>query len=139
MPLPKEVNMYHDVRVVLEAARGAGGARLELDNPGAAKHWRQRAYYYRKLLARSDQAAHAKIIGYMAQTEWDDMHLTCEGNVVVIRFGTFKGTLKGLDGKPVKVAPVVPKASRVNPLPPAPSDDPLLAEALQLVGDRDED
>jgi len=48
---PNRLGMYEDVRKILDAALEAGGGEVELKSYGAAVHWRQRAYKFRKLFA----------------------------------------------------------------------------------------
>jgi hypothetical protein len=132
---------YPDVITVLRAARRAGGASYSLPTPGAAINWCQRAYRFRKLMMT--KAQESAPLGIVATTEWDDMVLTLDrknkSSTVKITFGTIKGELHDLDGNPLS------QDNRVTSLPPAPrehnvaSDDPLLAEALELVSQLEEE
>lgn len=47
------LGMYADIRSVLDAALAAGGGTFLCDSHGAAVHWRQRAYRFRKLYAET--------------------------------------------------------------------------------------
>lgn len=47
------LNLYFDVRAVLDEALAAGGGTFTLSSHGAAVNWRQRAYKFRKLYAES--------------------------------------------------------------------------------------
>lgn len=47
------LGMYADVRSVLDAALEFGGGTFMCDTHGAAVHWRQRAYRFRKLYAET--------------------------------------------------------------------------------------
>lgn len=50
-PRPNRLGMYADVREVLDAALASGGGSYALATDGAAIHWRQRAYRFRKMFA----------------------------------------------------------------------------------------
>lgn len=52
-PRPNRLGMYADVREVLDAALASGGGSYTLANDGAAVHWRQRAYRFRKMFAET--------------------------------------------------------------------------------------
>ena len=47
------LGMYADIRQVLDAALTSGGGNFVCENYGAAVHWRQRAYKFRKLYAET--------------------------------------------------------------------------------------
>lgn len=47
------LGMYADIRSILDAALAAGGGTFTCDSHGAAVHWRQRAYRFRKLYAET--------------------------------------------------------------------------------------
>lgn len=47
------LGLYADVRQVLDAALAAGGGTFMCETYGAAVHWRQRAYRFRKLYAET--------------------------------------------------------------------------------------
>lgn len=47
------LNLYSDVRTVLDAVLASGGGTFTLSSHGAAVNWRQRAYKFRKLYAES--------------------------------------------------------------------------------------
>lgn len=51
MTKSNRLGMYADCRKVLDAALAAGGGEYECPDHGAAVHWRQRAYRFRKLYA----------------------------------------------------------------------------------------
>lgn len=132
MPMSKNVSAYYDVGQVLTAARKEGGGMYDLGTPKAATHWRMRAYYYRTLLADADARAHAGVPGYMPTTEWDDMTLTLQGSAVVIEFGTVKGTLTNLQGKPLEVKPL----KKATPLIKADDDEDLYEQARRLAEEK---
>lgn len=48
---PNRLGLYDDVRKILDAALQSGGGEFRLVTHGAAVHWRQRAYRFRKLYA----------------------------------------------------------------------------------------
>mgnify|MGYP003443860708 FL=1 len=56
MTRPNRIGMYEDVRKILDAALENGGGEVELRSYGAAVHWRQRAYKFRKLFVDTVQA-----------------------------------------------------------------------------------
>lgn len=112
MPLSKSIHMYHDIAQALTSARAAGGAIFRAETAGKATAWRQRAYYYRKLLAAADEAKHAAVPGYYGSTEWDDVTLTIDPSdptAVRIEFGVVRGQLEALDGSTISSAPVATK------------------------------
>lgn len=53
MTKSNRLGMYADVRAVLDAALAAGGGTFVCPSHGAAVHWRQRAYRFRKLYAET--------------------------------------------------------------------------------------
>lgn len=53
MTKSNRLGMYADVRSVLDAALAAGGGTFMCETHGAAVHWRQRAYRFRKLYAET--------------------------------------------------------------------------------------
>lgn len=53
MTKSNRLGMYADVRAVLDHALVAGGGTFECSSHGAAVHWRQRAYRFRKLYAET--------------------------------------------------------------------------------------
>lgn len=63
MTKSNRLGMYADVRAVLDSALAAGGGTFLCDSHGAAVHWRQRAYRFRKL--------YAETIGPLAMSPYD--------------------------------------------------------------------
>lgn len=57
------LGIYADVRSVLDAALSAGGGTFSCETHGAAVHWRQRAYRFRK--------AYAETLGPKAMSPYD--------------------------------------------------------------------
>lgn len=53
MTKSNRLGMYADVRQVLDSALAAGGGTFACPTHGAAVHWRQRAYRFRKLYAET--------------------------------------------------------------------------------------
>lgn len=53
MTKSNRLGMYADIRAVLDAALAAGGGTFACETHGAAVHWRQRAYRFRKLYAET--------------------------------------------------------------------------------------
>lgn len=133
MPLPKSLNSYFDIQRALEAARTVGGGLVQCNSRGAATRWRQRAYYYRKLLAHNQVAKHPHILGFQSTTEWDDMHLTLEGNNVRIAFGNFGFSLVGPDGQVLAMDVARPEPSSPDSEVKLDLNDPLVAMALELA------
>lgn len=118
MALSRDLFTYADVRQVLEAALNVNGAVYTLPSPSAAMRWRQRAYYYRKLLREhlSEQA------GYPCETPFDMMRLTIPkgSSAVEINFTPLTpGVLTTPDGKPIALA--------------GPEEDKLAVEAAQFL------
>jgi hypothetical protein len=138
MPLSTSIHSYLDVVQVLSAAQEAGGGVYHLDTPGKATSWRQRAYYYRKLLARADAAKHGNVPGYSPSTPWDDLNLTIDptdARAVRIQFSVIEGKLEGLGGESLRVA----KPTSAPALPAVASEDAELlkiAEGLAVEIDR---
>ena len=52
-PRANRLGMYADVRGVLDSALEHGGGTFQCETYGAAVHWRQRAYKFRKLYAET--------------------------------------------------------------------------------------
>lgn len=53
MTKANRLGMYADIRAVLDGALAAGGGTFTCESHGAAVHWRQRAYRFRKLYAET--------------------------------------------------------------------------------------
>jgi hypothetical protein len=53
MTKANRLGMYADVRAVLDSALASGGGTFACASHGAAVHWRQRAYRFRKLYAET--------------------------------------------------------------------------------------
>lgn len=47
----RRINMFHDVKEVLDKVLLAGGGEVTLETYGKAVHWRHRAYTFRKMFA----------------------------------------------------------------------------------------
>lgn len=129
---------YADVLRILRAARNNGGAIYTLPTPGGALNWKQRAYKFRRLVQNIAQRNAPP--GIIATTEWDDMvlrHKRGECNIV-IEFGTIQGELSDLTGNPLSADRRVIEMLPSEPSHVASTDDPLLAEALELVREVEE-
>lgn len=63
MTKPNRLGLYADVRKVLDAALEAGGGDFHCQDHGAAIHWRQRAYQFRK--------AYAAVYGERKESPYD--------------------------------------------------------------------
>ena len=70
MALSRRLSLYTDVHTVLEAAVEHGGGRITLPTAGKARHWCQRANYYRKLL-HAEQEERSGIVGTTTSTPYD--------------------------------------------------------------------
>jgi hypothetical protein len=72
------LGIYADVRAVLDAALEHGGGTFTAPDHGAAVHWRQRAYRFRK--------AYAETLGPQAMSPYDTLVLPrlAEGSSEVI-------------------------------------------------------
>lgn len=53
MTKANRLGMFADVRSILDSALAAGGGTFACPSHGAAVHWRQRAYRFRKLYAET--------------------------------------------------------------------------------------
>jgi hypothetical protein len=85
---------YTDVAATLSAAVKKGGGKFKLSTPGQAIRWRQRAYYYRKLLTKQGEP-----LGPLAH-----MTLRIEGDeptTVIIEFARLVGTLTDFNDVPI--------------------------------------
>lgn len=122
MALSQNLHTYADVRRVLDTAKQMGGGRYRLATKSEAVRWRQRAYKFRILL-REQLAAGVLVPGYQPETPFDDMRLTVEDNVVVIKFGFTEGVLETFSGDAV---PLVNETEEGI-------EDPLLLEAEELA------
>ena len=85
--------MYTDVREILDAALRSGGGEFTLATHGAAIHWRQRAYKFRKLFAETV----AKDSPYDGLTL---PQIPAESSTVLIKLRAQRGTFVPL-GEPV--------------------------------------
>lgn len=87
MPLPKFSSRYPDVREVFDFALAQGGARYILDSTGQAKHWRARAYAFRKVLWGEINAAG----GSPQPTPYDAIKITIDGSTCIVHVETASG------------------------------------------------
>lgn len=121
MPLSSNPGQYADVRAVFDAALTRGGVRYELPTEGAATHWRQRAYHFRRLLFQINREQYASTPGILPSTPYDAITLRREGCVIVVTTNRPLGQITSLDGQPLTLEPA-----------DEPADAELL-EALRLV------
>jgi len=112
---------YKDVWDVIDSALARGGARYKLATPGAAVHWRQRAYVFRKLAIKAANELNL-VPGFTPSTPYDHLHLTVDGVFVIIKERKIEGTLEPLAGAE---APLVME-----------SEDDLLANAEALLKEK---
>jgi hypothetical protein len=117
---------------VLSTALSRGGANYRLPNPGKAKHWRQRAYTFRKLLR---EAAEHNAPGNPLDvtTPYDSMTLTIskrDPSCVQINFSrAVDGVLTDETGAPLTLDG---ETSLETLLPPPPDPNPDGEEVSEL-------
>lgn len=95
MTKANRLGIYADIRAVLDAALEHGGGTFTAPDHGAAVHWRQRAYRFRK--------AFAETLGPRAMSPYDVLvlpRLAADSSEVVINIrqtgGTFTPANDGL-------------------------------------------
>ena len=115
MPMTKRLGAYADITAAFNAALEHGGGTLTFDTTGAARNWRQRAYYYRQLL------------GPNVRPEYDALQLHHEDCTVKISTVELKAKFTAPNGKKVKVTVDAEAPRQETPV------DPLLADALALA------
>lgn len=109
MSRANRLGMFADIRAVLDQALAHGGGTFQCPTHGAAVHWRQRAYKFRKL--------YAETLGPRAMSEYDGLilpRLAPESSTVEIQIRQPAGTF-------------VPANDAV------PINDELLNEAMALA------
>lgn len=87
MTRSNRLGMYADIRFVLDQALASGGGSFQCATPGAAVHWRQRAYKFRKL--------YAETLGPRAMSQYDVLvlpRLAPDSCVVEIQIRQHAGT-----------------------------------------------
>lgn len=100
MGLSNKLSQYDDVAKVLNAVlESKKDGQLVMDSAAQAIRWRQRAYYFRRLL--TDQALNSK-------TPYDTMLLRVTGNVVAISFSPPPAGQLLIDGQPVDTSEITP-------------------------------
>lgn len=110
MTKANRLGMFADVRFVLDQALEHGGGTFTCASPGAAIHWRQRAYKFRKL--------YAETLGPRAMSPYDVLvlpRLAPEATTVEIKIRQHAGTFVPAN-EPVPV-----------------TEDELMSEALELA------
>lgn len=110
-PRPNRLGMYADVKEILDAALASAGGELQMQSYGAAVHWRQRAYRFRKLFAET--------LGPKQLSPYDVLtfpRIDEDSSTVVIK-------IQQTAGKFVPAKPAVHE----------PAGDSLLDEALQFA------
>jgi len=99
-PKSNRLGMYADVRQILDAALAAGGGTFECDTHGAAVHWRQRAYRFRKLFAETlglnKESPYDIIVMPRIPEDSSTVHITIRRSI-----GTFKPLEGGRPFQPV--------------------------------------
>lgn len=126
MPLPKFSSRYPDVREVLDYALAQGGARYTLSSPGQAKHWRARAYAFRKVLWGEINAS-----GGSSPTPYDAVKITIQDSTCVIHIETASGR-----GKLEPLQRGELQAPAENPPDPDPFFSPLLEKEAEDLAKR---
>lgn len=79
MTKANRLGMYADIRSVLDSALASDGGSFMCESHGAAVHWRQRAYRFRKL--------YAEMLGPRAMSQYDVLvlpRLTPDSREVII-------------------------------------------------------
>ena len=102
MPMPRNLASYLDVQRVLDTALQHGGLRYKLKSPGAARHWRQRAYTFRRLKQDQAEQTVGDLPGAQPSTPYDQLLLRLEENTVLIGFHEPIGELYAPDGTRVE-------------------------------------
>lgn len=106
------LGQYADVREILDQALAHGGGSFTCADHGAAVHWRQRAYQFRK--------HYAEVLGPKAMSPYDALmmpRLPTDGATVVIKVRQSVGVF----------TPAGPPLANIE------GDDPLFDEALALA------
>jgi len=117
MPMTKRLGAYSDIKAAFTTALEHSGGTLTFPSSGAARNWRQRAYYYRQLLGS-------------ANPEFDSLHLRHVGCMVEITMTQLDATFTTPKGEEVVVEV---KATPAQPDEPDVLEDSLLADAMSLV------
>lgn len=117
MPMTKRLGAYADIEAAFKAVLAHGGGRLTFDTPGAARNWRQRAYYYRQLLGTT-------------KPEYDAFQLHHAVNVVEISLVRLNAKFTTPNGEAVTINV---ETDLPHDCAPDLADNPLLADALSLV------
>lgn len=123
MPLPNFSSRFPDVRQAFDYALEHGGARYELKDRGAATHWRQRAYHFRKTLWKELNVGAPTPV----PTPYDSIVIRVEDRFCLISIGDAlsKGVLSPLnESKP---------ETSSEPLPLDLSESELEAQAQELM------
>lgn len=112
MSRANRLGMYADVRHVLDQALAAGGGTFQCGTPGAAVHWRQRAYKFRKL--------YAETLGPKGVSQYDTL--------VIPRLKPGSAEIE------LQIRQMTGTFTPANDVPQVPTDnDELLAEAVALA------
>lgn len=86
------LNLYSDVRQVLDQALANGGGEYILSTHGQAVHWRQRAYKFRK--------EYARVHGTSPYDDLEFPRIDADSNKVTIAVRQPKGVFVSKGGKP---------------------------------------
>lgn len=107
-PRANRLGMYSDVRAVLDQALEHGGGEFTCETYGAAVHWRQRVYKFRKL--------YAETLGPKAESPYDQLvlgRILPGENVVQIRIRQRQGVFTPASGATLPVDPLEAEARRL--------------------------
>lgn len=132
MPLPKALGMYADIKQVFDLCLKSGPLTVDFPTPAQASQFRQRAYYYRKLLHSKQLDALGLPIAVTA-TPYDSIKLTilkdrpCAVRVAEVSLLANVTLDSGETVSLEKVAEPLPLEATV--------DDPLMLAAQQLAKD----
>ncbi len=117
MAMTKRLGAYADIKAAFLAAIEHSGGTLTFNTTGAARNWRQRAYYYRQLLGSTHpefDCLHLKHVNFSVEitlTKLDAKFTTPEGEAVIIEL----------------------ESDQSHDFDPDVNADPLLTEAMNLV------
>ena len=96
MPLPKNLESYSHIQLVLDAVLGRPGATYRCVSPKAATRWRLEAYYFRKLCREQ------------GDNRYNDLVLRVSGDTVSFGRREADGELLDVKGEPISLAEVRP-------------------------------
>lgn len=105
MPLSKSLHSYNDVKAVFSAFASRDTMTIAFPSKGKAHHWRQRAYYYRKLLHNLQEERNAT--GVPTETPYDNYVIRTDKHdprVLHLEKHIFDGVLRDGAGNEIKIS-----------------------------------